>query len=144
MHEKWKGGHIFYNNKSRAKWIKITYANLVFDYLPHKDNPYRVRLTIGGDRLPYPSDSGAPAAALLEANIIFNVVIFTPGCQFICVDIKDYFPCSPMEPFKYIKISFLCITEEILIQYNTYSLVEPDGYVYCEVLKGLYGLKQAT
>ena len=28
-------------------------------------------------------------------------------------------------------------------QYNLYSIVEPDGYVYCEVIKGMYVLKQA-
>ena len=40
----------------------ITYANPVCDYRPLKDDPYRVRLTVGGDKLPYPADAGAPAA----------------------------------------------------------------------------------
>ena len=39
---------------------------------------------------------------------------------------------------------FRWIPEEIHIQYNLYSLVEPDGYIYCEVIKGIYGLKQAA
>ena len=57
----------------------ITYENPVCDYIPLKYNPYRVRLTIGGDNIPYPSDSGSPAVTLLEAKIIFNRVILTPG-----------------------------------------------------------------
>ena len=44
-----------------------------------------------------------------------------------------------MERFEYIKIPFFWIPEEIHTQYNLYSLVEPDGYVYCEVRKGMYG-----
>ena len=47
-----------------------------------------------------------------------------------------------MERFKYIKISFHWITKEIRTQYNLYSIVEPDSYVYCEVRNFMYGLKQ--
>ena len=49
-----------------------------------------------------------------------------------------------MKRFKYIKIHFPWIPEEICTQYNLYSRVEPDGYIYCEVRKGMYGLKQAA
>ena len=47
-----------------------------------------------------------------------------------------------MERFEFIKINFRWIPEEKLIQYNIYSLVEPDGYVYYEVRKGIYRIKQ--
>ena len=30
---------------------KITYANFICDYRPHKSEPYCIRLTVGGDRL---------------------------------------------------------------------------------------------
>ena len=123
---------------------KVTYANPVCDYRPLKEDKYRVRLTVGGDRLPYPEDSGSPAATLLEAKILFNSVISTPGSRFIVADIKDYFLQSPMDRFEYIKIPFKWIPEEIRQQYNLYDIVEPDGYVYCEVRKGMYGLKQAA
>ena len=43
--------------------------------LPPQIGPYRVILTIGGDRLPYPSGSGSTYATLLEAKILFNGVI---------------------------------------------------------------------
>jgi hypothetical protein len=123
---------------------KVTYANPVCDYRPLKSDQYRVRLTVGGDRLPYASDAGAPAASLLEAKILFNSVISTPGARFAAADIKDYFLCSPMDVYEYIKIPFRWFPEEIRLQYGLYALVEPDGYVYCEVRKGMYGLKQAA
>ena len=85
---------------------KIIYTNPVCDYLPLNDDSYYVQLTVGGERLPYPSDIGYPAAYLLEARIIFNSVILTPGSRFICADIKEYFLCSPMERFEYIKTHF--------------------------------------
>ena len=49
-----------------------------------------------------------------------------------------------MAIYEYIKIPFRWIPEEIRLQYNLYSLVDDHGYVYCEVRKGMYGLKQAA
>jgi hypothetical protein len=114
---------------------KVTYANAVCDYRPLKDEPYRVRLTVGGDRLPYPADAGAPAATILEAKLLFNSVISTPKAKFMTADIKDYFLCTPMGRYEYIKIHYRMIPEEIRQQYHLTELVDPDGYVYCEVRK---------
>ena len=138
--------HIFFIPRAKVPTgRKVTYANPVCDYRPLKDDPYRIRLlTVGGDKLPYANDAGSPAASLLEAKLLFNSVISTPGAKFISADIKNYFLCSPMKTFEYIKIPFRWIPEEIRQQYNLYDLVEPDGYVYCEVRKGMYGLKQAA
>jgi hypothetical protein len=137
--------NIFFIPKAKVpRGRTVTYANPVCDYRPLKDDPHRVRLTVGGDRLPYDSDAGAPAANLLEAKILFNSTISTKGARFASADIKDYFLCSPMLVYEYIKIPFRWIPEEVRIQYKLYDLVEPDGYVYCEVRKGMYGLKQAA
>ena len=53
----------------------VTYANFVCDYFPLKSEPYRVRLTVGGDRLEYPDDASSPAAYLLEKKLLFNITI---------------------------------------------------------------------
>jgi hypothetical protein len=146
--DKMKTGNenIFYIKRSQIpKGRKVTYANAVCDYRPLKDDPYRVlRLTVCGDRLPYPADAGAPAATILEAKLLFNSVISTPAAKFMTADIKDYFLCTPMERYEYIKIHYRMIPEEIRIQYKLANLVESDDYVYCEVRKGMYGLKQAA
>ena len=143
MHEKWRREHIFIPINQVTTGQNITYANPVYDYLPRKYNPYHVRLTIGGDNINYPSNSGSPSATLLEAKFIFDRLISTPGSWFICADIKDYFLCSHIERFEYIKIPFHWILEDICIQYNLFSLVEPDGYMYCKVIKGMYKIKQS-
>jgi hypothetical protein len=44
---------------------EVTYGNFICDFRPLKSEPYRVRLTVGGDKLPYPDDAGSPAASLL-------------------------------------------------------------------------------
>ena len=144
MHEKWTREHIFRPRNQVPTWQNITYENTICHYWPRKDNPYHIRLTIGGDKLPHSSASGSPAVTLLEAKTIFNSVISTPDYQFICANINDYFICSPMEYFEYIKINFFWIIKGIHIQYNLYSLVEPDCYVYCELRTCMYRLKQAS
>jgi hypothetical protein len=54
---------------------KVTYGNFICDYRPLKSEPYSVRLTVGGDKLPYDDDAGSPAALLLETKLILNSTI---------------------------------------------------------------------
>ena len=72
----------------------ITYASMVCDYGPLKHEAYRCRLVVGGDKLPYASDSAAPAANLIESKILFNSVISTKGAKFMTIDISNFF--SPL------------------------------------------------
>ena len=89
--------NIFYIRKSQIpQGRKCMYANAVCDFRPLKDDPYRVCLTVGGDRLPYPANAGAPAATMLEAKLLFNSVFSTKEARFMCADIKDYFLCTPV------------------------------------------------
>ena len=78
----------------------------------------------------------------MEEKVLFNSVISTPGSQFICAYIKYYFIRSTLERFEYIIIPIFWIPQEILTQYNLYSFLEPGGYVYCEITKGIYGFKK--
>ena len=61
---------------------KATYANAVCDYRPLEDDPYRVRLTVGGEILIYPGDPRAPATSLLDSKLVFNSTISTPAVLF--------------------------------------------------------------
>ena len=54
---------------------KITYANFIFYYLPHKSEPYSIRLTVGVDRLDCLDDTSSPAAYLLETKLLLNSTI---------------------------------------------------------------------
>ena len=53
---------------------------------------------VGGDRLPYDGDAGAPAANVLESKILLNSVISdaNKGARFVSEDIKDHFIAIPM------------------------------------------------
>ena len=67
----------------------VTYANMVCDYIPYKEEKHRVRLTVGGDHLTYNDDVSSPAASLLETKLLLNS---TPsdaskGARFMTLDI---------------------------------------------------------
>ena len=70
----------------------VTYANVIWYYRPNKSEPYRVRLTVVIDRLPYPDDAVSPAASLLETKLLLNSTILDvdQGARFMTMDITDF------------------------------------------------------
>ena len=125
---------------------KVTYANFICDYRPLKSEPFRIRLTVGGDRLPYDNDAGSPAASLLETKLIANSVISDAhkGARFLSSDLKDFFLASPMAAPEYMRIHYRYFPDEIKKQYQLDKIVDHDGYIYIKIKKGMYGLKQAA
>ncbi len=124
----------------------VTYGNFICDHRPLKSEPYRVRLTVGGDKLKYDDDAGSPAASLLETKLIVNSTISdaSKGARFACADLKDFFLASPMEKPEFMKIKYKYLPADIRTKYQLDTLVSPDGYVYVKIKKGMYGLKEAA
>ena len=124
---------------------KVTYANFVCDHRPLKAEKWRVRLVVGGDKLEYLSDAGSPTTTLLETKNLINSVISDSdkGARFACCDIKDFFLTSPMAIPEYMRIHRKYIPRDILEKYNLHNMFHKD-HVYCQIDKGMYGLKQAA
>jgi len=101
---------------------------------------------VGGDRIEYYLDTTAPAASLIEAKMLFNSTISqtNKNARFFTLDIKDFFLQTNMENCEYMKIHSKYFCKELREKYNIDSLIANDGYVYCKIKKGMYGLKQAT
>jgi hypothetical protein len=57
-------------------------------------------------------------------------------------DIKNYYLGTPLPRFEYMKMLLSRFPEEIVQKYNLNALAV-DGWVYIEIRKGVYGLKQA-
>ena len=66
---------------------------MVCDYRPLKEEQFRVRLTIGGDKLLYNNKTATPTADLIETKILLNSTILDAhkGAQFMGIDIKNCF-----------------------------------------------------
>jgi hypothetical protein len=58
------------------------------------------------------------------------------------MDIKNYYMGTPLSRFEYMKMLLSRFSEEIVQKYNLNTLAV-DGWVYIEIRKGMYRLKQA-
>jgi hypothetical protein len=58
------------------------------------------------------------------------------------MDIKNYYLGTPLPHFEYMKMLLSRFPEEIIQKYNLNAL-SVNGWVYIEIRKGMYGLKQA-
>lgn len=124
----------------------MTYATFVLDYRPLKTKPYCVRITVGGNKLSYPFDSGSPAANLLETKLLFNSTLSDAdkGDRFMSAGIKDYFLATPMDRDEYMMVKLKYFPNNIITQYQLLDKVSSNSHVYIRIKKGMYGLKQAA
>jgi hypothetical protein len=49
-----------------------------------------------------------------------------------------------MKHFEYMRLTILDMPEDDIEHYNLQAIATPDGFVYCKILKGMYGLPQAS
>eukprot|EP00804_Cyclotella_cryptica_P005330 CCRYP_020410-RA/>CCRYP_020410-RA protein AED:0.19 eAED:0.19 QI:0/-1/0/1/-1/1/1/0/760 len=120
----------------------VTYGRICANFRPEKDDPHRVRLTVGGNRIHFPGDCGTPTADMLTTQILLNSIISTRGARFMTIDIKDFYLNTPMARPEFMRLKLADIPEEFIILYNLRQLATPDGYIYVRVQKGMYGLPQ--
>ena len=121
----------------------VTYGSFSCDYKPNKKEQNRTRLTMGGDRINYPDDCGTPTADMILFKILTNSIISTPNAKCLMIDIKDFYLNTPMKRLEYMRLKLTDIPNEVIEHYNLRELATTDGYIYCEVSKGMYGLPQA-
>ena len=76
----------------------MTYATYVLNYKKLEEEKYRVRITVGGDRLTYPYGTGSPPANLTETKVLINITISDARlcARFMSADMKGYFLDTPM------------------------------------------------
>jgi hypothetical protein len=120
----------------------ITYGKIVCDYKPHKKEKERVRLTVGGDILDYFCVVATLTADITTFKILINSTLSTEDAFMMMMDMKNYYLGTPLPRFEYMKMLLSRFTEEIIQKYNLNALAV-DGWVYIEIRKGMYGLKQS-
>jgi hypothetical protein len=97
----------------------------------------------GGDRVHYPGDAGIPTADLLTVKLLLNSIINTPNTKFMTMDIKDFYLNTPMARYEYMRLRLSDMPEDVIAHYRLNKIAIPEGYIYCEIQKGMYGLPQA-
>jgi hypothetical protein len=121
---------------------KPTYYRPVCADRPNKENPIRVRSTVGGNLIDYPHEVSTKTAGLVTTKIMFNSTISTPDARFMVIDIKDFYLNNEMQRYEYMRIPLATLPQAIIDQYNLMSIAH-KGHVCVEITKGMYGLPQA-
>jgi hypothetical protein len=122
----------------------ITCGRIVCAYRSEKKDPYRTRITMGGNLINYPDDCGTPTADLLTVKLMFNSIISTPNAKFMTIDIKGFYLMTPMDRFEYFRMKLELVPQDIVKEYKLHDKVDADGNVFCKIQQGMYGLSQAS
>ena len=122
---------------------QATYARYVVDYRPEKDEPWRLRITCGGDKLEYRGDTTTHSATMETIKLQLNNIVSTPGARAATGDISNMYLNSDLPEAEFVRFRIELIPTEIATAYKLHEMVTKDGYVYARVNKAWYGLKQA-
>ena len=76
----------------------VSYGRIIVNYIPHKEEPHRTRLTVGGgggliDCAGYVS---TPTAYITTEKLIIKSNISTLGARYMCCDIKNLYLVTPL------------------------------------------------
>ena len=59
------------------------------------------------------------------------------------MDIKDFYLNTPMARYEYMRLKISDMPDDVIKHYKLRNIVTPEGHIYCEIQKGMYGLPQA-
>jgi hypothetical protein len=119
----------------------VTYARIVIDHCPQKEDPNRVCITVGGNLIDYPFELTTHTANMVSSKILWNSVISTKDARFAGADIKNMYLETPLDRYEYMKMPIVLFPTDIIEHYRLNEKVL-GGYVYMEIQKGIYGLPQ--
>ena len=105
------------------------------------EKTYRIRGTIGGDRINYPGAVAARTADMEVVKIVLNSVV-SDDAHWMTIDIVDYYLNTPLERPEYLRINVKFIPNDVIIKYNLRKYINNKSILF-EVNKGMYGLPQA-
>jgi hypothetical protein len=69
-------------------------------------------------------------------------MISTPRARFFMMDIKNFYLFSPMMRYEYMQLKLSDMPDNVIAHYHLHIIATSNGYIYCEIRQGLYGLPQ--
>jgi hypothetical protein len=77
----------------------VTYARIVIDHRPQKEDPNCVRMTVGGNLIDYLFELTTRMTNMVSSKILWNSVISTKDARFAGADIKNMYLETPLDRF---------------------------------------------
>ena len=120
----------------------VTYTRVVCKVHLQNEDPNRTRIMIGGNCICYPGDCGTKTGSLELTKLLINSTVSTPHAHFACLDIKNFYLGMPLDRPEYVRIKLADIPQEFVDEYDLTRFTH-CGWIYFEINKGVYGLKQS-
>jgi len=133
---------IKFSNIPRDRISDVAHTRVVCEVRPSKPDPDRTRITIGGNTIDYIGDCGTKTASLETFKLVVNSTLSTPGARCATFDLGNFYLNTPLDRPEYARISMSVMPQEIIDEYHLEQYAH-NGWVYFELTKGMYGLKQA-
>ena len=107
----------------------VTYARVVVDFRPQKEDPNRVRITAGGNLIAYPDELTTRTADLTVSKILWNSVLSTDDAKYATLDIANFYLGTPLDRYEYMKMPLNIFPQHIKGQYDIDNMAY-QGYVW--------------
>jgi hypothetical protein len=138
-------GHVLFHTEIARPYQQMaTYGWIVCNFCPQKKEQNCPCLTVGSDQIDYPGNKTMPTADLNMAKLLVNSTISTAGAIFLRINLANFYLNTPLPNYKYMRLRLDITPDEIILAYNLCGIVNPDGWIYIEIRKGMYGLPQAS
>jgi hypothetical protein len=84
---------------------------------------------VGGDGLDYSSNVATSTAGITTLTFLINITLSTEDAEMMMMDIKNYYPGTPLPRYEYMRMLLSRFPEEIVDKYNLKALAV-NGWVY--------------
>ncbi len=91
--------------------MNFTYAKIVVDFRPQKEDLYRILIMAGGNLLTYEGNISTRTADLSTSKLLWNSVLSTNGAKYMCLDIKKNYLTAALNYFKYMRMPMVVFPE---------------------------------
>ena len=109
---------------------KVTYLRIVSNFRPQKADPYRIRFTVGGDRLDYAGETTTRTSDLTTFKIGINAILSRPGWKACTLDLSDSYLCHRLPHPEYMRIHKSLVPHAIMDHYRLSDFIAPDHFEY--------------
>jgi hypothetical protein len=79
----------------KAKQEKWTYARILVDFQPQKDNPNQIRIAMGGNLINYNGDTPTRTVDLTMSKLLWKSGLSVVGAKYMCLDLNFFISPSP-------------------------------------------------
>ena len=88
-------------------------------------------------------DTSTKTAGLETAKMVLNNVVSTPDAKFMTINISNMYLNTPLKDYQYMQFNIKIIPQEVIDHYGLQNRATKDGWVYYEIRKAIYGLKES-